>query len=82
MPVNRGAVSAWAVCDTAGRPRSADKPVVTSIAGPITGGGRATHLRDDAGLLVTFDGSTYVIWGGKSASEAVQAAIIDPIGEA
>jgi len=24
----------------------------------------------------------YVIWGGKSASEAVQAAIIDPVGEA
>lgn len=75
MPVNRGAVSAWAVCDTAGRPRSADKPVVTSIAGPITGGGRATHLRDDAGLLVTFDGSTYVIWGGKRSQ-------IDPTNRA
>ena len=24
----------------------------------------------------------YVIWGGKSAAEAVQAAIIDPVGEA
>jgi type VII secretion protein EccB len=65
MPVNRGAPSAWAVCDTAGRPRTGDKPVVTSIAGQLTGGGRAAPLRDDAGLLVTFDGSTYVIWDGK-----------------
>jgi hypothetical protein len=24
----------------------------------------------------------YVIWGGKSPEEAVQAAIIDPVGEA
>ena len=65
MPVNRGAVSAWAVCDTAGRPRSGDKPVVTSIAGQLTGGGRAAPLPEDAGLLVTFEGNTYVIWGGK-----------------
>ncbi|KCL64182.1 type VII secretion protein EccB [Mycobacterium tuberculosis] len=31
MPVNRGAVSAWAVCDTAGRPRSADRAVTLSL---------------------------------------------------
>lgn len=65
MPVNRGAVSAWAVCDTAGRPRSGDKPVVTAIAGQLGGGGRAAPLREDAGLLVTFDGKTYVIWKGE-----------------
>ncbi|KAA1249433.1 type VII secretion protein EccB [Mycobacterium simiae] len=65
MPVNLGAISAWAVCDTAGRPRSGDKPVVTSIAGMSTGGGRAAPLPNDAGVLVTFEGSTYVIWGGK-----------------
>ncbi len=64
MPVNRGATSAWAVCDTAGRPRTADKPVVTSIAGQLTGG-RAAPMANDAGLLATFEGSTYVIWGGK-----------------
>ncbi|POX84842.1 type VII secretion protein EccB [Mycobacterium kansasii] len=75
MPVNLGAISAWAVCDTAGRPRSGDKPVVTSIAGMLTGGGRATPLRDDAGLLVTFQGSTYVIWGGKRSQ-------IDPANRA
>jgi type VII secretion protein EccB len=64
MPVNRGAVSAWAVCDTAGRPRTADKPLVTSIAGELTGG-RATPMANGAGLLVRFEGATYVIWGGK-----------------
>jgi type VII secretion protein EccB len=64
MPVNRGAVSAWAVCDTAGRPRTADKPVVTSIAGQLVGA-RATPMAKDAGLLATFQGTTYVIWGGK-----------------
>jgi type VII secretion protein EccB len=64
MPVHRGAVSAWAVCDTAGRPRTADKPAVTSIAGQLAGG-RATAMAKDAGLLVTFERATYVIWGGK-----------------
>ncbi|VBA44277.1 ESX-2 secretion system ATPase EccB2 [Mycobacterium attenuatum] len=75
MPVNLGAISAWAVCDTAGRPRSGDKPVVTSIAGMLSGGGRAAPLRDDAGLLVTFEGGTYVIWGGKRSQ-------IDPANRA
>jgi type VII secretion protein EccB len=64
MPVHRGAVSAWAVCDTAGRPRTADKPVVTSIAGQLIGG-RAAPMANGAGLLARFEGATYVIWGGK-----------------
>jgi len=64
MAVHPGAVSAWAVCDTAGRPRTADKPVVTSIAGQLAGG-RATPMAKDAALLVTFERATYVIWGGK-----------------
>ncbi len=75
MPVNRGAASAWSVCDTAGRPRSGDKPVVTSIAGELSGYGRATPLHDDAGLLVTFEGNTYVIWGPKRSQ-------IDPTNRA
>ncbi|BBY03537.1 type VII secretion protein EccB [Mycobacterium seoulense] len=84
MPVNRGAISAWAVCDTAGRPRSGEKPVVTSIAGTLDGGGRAAPLADDAGVLVTFEGSTYVIWGGKRsqvdpASRAITLSLgLDP----
>ncbi|OBG97301.1 type VII secretion protein EccB [Mycobacterium sp. E3251] len=84
MPVNRGGISAWAVCDTAGRPRSGDKPVVTSIAGTLDGGGRAAPLADDAGVLVTFEGNTYVIWGGKRsqvdpASRAITLSLgLDP----
>ncbi|GAA4537399.1 type VII secretion protein EccB [Mycobacterium paraffinicum] len=84
MPVNRGAISAWAVCDTAGRPRSGEKPVVTSIAGTLDGGGRAAPLGDDAGVLVTFEGNTYVIWGGKRsqvdpASRAITLSLgLDP----
>lgn len=75
MTVNRGAVSAWSVCDTAGRPRSGDKPVVTSIAGELSAAGRAVPLHNDAGLLVTFDGNTYVIWGAKRSQ-------IDPTNRA
>ena len=84
MPVNRGAISAWAVCDTAGRPRSGEKPVVTSIAGTLNGGGRAAPLADDAGVLATFEGNTYVIWGGKRsqidpASRAITLSLgLDP----
>ncbi len=66
MSANRGPSSAWAVCDTAaGRMHAGDKPAVTSIAGQLTGGGRAAPLRDGAGLLVTVNGNTYVIWGAK-----------------
>jgi type VII secretion protein EccB len=65
MPVHRGATSAWAVCDTAGRSRSPERPVVTSIAGQLDSFDRAAPLSDDAGVLVTFEGNTFVIWGGK-----------------
>lgn len=75
MPVHRGATSAWAVCDTAGRPRSPELPVVTSIAGVLDGFDRATPLSDDAGVLVTFEGNTFVIWGGKRSQ-------IDPTNRA
>ncbi|OBI07893.1 type VII secretion protein EccB [Mycobacterium scrofulaceum] len=84
MPVNRGAISAWAVCDTAGRPRSGEKPVVTSIAGTLNGGDRAAPLAEDAGVLATFEGNTYVIWGGKRsqvdpASRAITLSLgLDP----
>ncbi len=81
MPINRGAVSAWAVCDTAGRPRSGDKPVVTSIAGQLDGLGRAEPLAEDAGVLATFEGNTYVIWGGKrSQVDALNRAVTLSLG--
>ncbi|MGD9622212.1 MAG: type VII secretion protein EccB [Mycolicibacterium sp.] len=65
MTVNTGAPSAWAVCDTAGAPRSGDAPVVTAIAGSLGGGGRAVPLNENSGVLATFEGATYVIWGNK-----------------
>lgn len=84
MIVNRGAPSAWAVCDTAGQPRSGDKTVVTAIAGTLSRFGRASVMAGDSGVLATFDGGTYVIWGGKRsqfdpAVRAVSASLgIDP----
>lgn len=78
------APSAWSVCDTAGLPRRAEPPVVTSIAGPLTRTGRAVPLTDNAAVLTRFDGSTYVIWGGNRsqinpADRAVTLSLgIDP----
>lgn len=65
LVANTGAPSAWAVCDTAGSPRRAEPPVVTSIAGPLSPAGRAAPLAPDAAVLTRFQGATYVIWGGK-----------------
>lgn len=84
MPVNTGAASAWAVCDTAGRARSADAPVVTAIAGVLSRGGRAAPMADDAAVLAKFQGASYVIWSGKRsqvdpADRAVTLSLgIDP----
>lgn len=84
MPINSGAPSAWAVCDTAGVARSDDAPVVTAIAGVLSRGGRAGPMADDAAVLARFQGSSYVIWGGKRsqvdpADRAVTLSLgIDP----
>src|ERR1700749_2969243 len=81
MPINRGAVSALAVWATAGRPRSGDKPVVTSITGQLDGLGRPEPLAEDAGVLATFEGNTYVIWGGKrSQVDALNRAVTLSLG--
>lgn len=75
MPVNRGAVSAWAVCDTAGRPRSADKPVVTSIAGTntdLTGAlRRAARDRAAAGASGARGGHPVDVGAGRSGGIGV-----------
>lgn len=84
MPTNMGAASAWAVCDTAGKPRSAETPVVTAIAGPLSRAGRAAPLAEGAAVLASFEGVTYVIWDGKRsqvdpADRAVTSSVgIDP----
>ncbi|MHA7648731.1 type VII secretion protein EccB [Mycobacterium sp. ML4] len=69
LPITAGAVSAWAVCDTAptaGATRgSATPPLVTAIAGPLTRSDRAAVMGPKQALLVTHKGATYVIWGGQ-----------------
>ncbi|KWX20461.1 hypothetical protein AFM11_30255 [Mycolicibacterium wolinskyi] len=56
-------VSRWAVCDTASATMAGD-PVVTGIDGRLTLGEGADRLGDDEGLLLAFDGVTYVVHGG------------------
>lgn len=64
LPVNAG-VSAWTVCDTAAAKGTAGTPVVTSIAGQLTAGGRSGPMAPDQAVLATHGGATYVIWGGQ-----------------
>lgn len=66
LPVTAGAVSAWAVCDTAptGSGSSAT-PLVTAIAGALTSPDRAAVMSPRQAVLATHRGTTYVIWGGQ-----------------
>ncbi|WP_199254497.1 type VII secretion protein EccB [Mycolicibacterium mengxianglii] len=59
-----GGASAWAVCDTAPVRGASGPPTVTSIAGPLSGAGRAAPMSPNQAVLATHDGQTYVIWGG------------------
>jgi len=67
LPVAAGAVSAWAVCDTApnGTRGSTTPPLVTAIAGRLTPLDRAAAMSPTQALLATHNGTTYVIWGGQ-----------------
>ncbi len=67
LAVTAGAVSAWAVCDTAptGTRGTATPPLVTAIAGPLTPPDRAAVMGPRQALLATHKGATYVIWGGQ-----------------
>ena len=58
-----GGVSAWSVCDTAAARGTAGKPVVTAIAGRLSGG-RTAQLAPTQAILTTHADGTYVIWGG------------------
>ncbi len=63
LPAN-GGVSAWAVCDTAAARGTAGKPVVTTIAGQLTTGGRADRLAPNQAVLTTHGNATFVLWAG------------------
>ncbi len=54
---------AWSVCDTAAARGTAGKPVVTAIAGRLSGG-RTAQLAPTQAILTTHADGTYVIWGG------------------
>lgn len=59
-----GGVSAWSVCDTAPVRGSSGPPLVTSIAGPLSGSGRAAPMAPNQAVLATHGTDTFVIWGG------------------
>jgi ESX secretion system ATPase EccB len=63
LPATSG-VSAWTVCDTAAARGTAGSPVVTSIAGQLTVGGRAAELAPTQAALTTHGDGTFVVWGG------------------
>jgi type VII secretion protein EccB len=65
LAVTPNSVSAWSVCDTAPTRGSGTMPVVTSIAGELSTGGRAAPMDPTQAVLVTHKGATYVVWGGQ-----------------
>lgn len=56
-------VSRWTVCDT-GATTMGGAPVVTGINGTLTFGQGADVLGDDAAVLMSFDGITYLVHDG------------------
>ena len=80
MPAG-GGVSAWTVCDTAAARGTGGAPVVTSIAGQLTEGGRAAGMTPTQAVLATHDGGTYVIWGGhRSRIEPADRSVTFTLG--
>lgn len=65
LTVTSSSVSAWSVCDTAPTRGSGTMPLVTSIAGELSTGGRAAAMEPTQAVLVTHKGATYVVWGGQ-----------------
>jgi len=65
LTVTPSSVSAWSVCDTAPTRGSGTMPLVTSIAGELSTGGRAAPMEPTQAVLVTHKGATYVVWGGQ-----------------
>jgi type VII secretion protein EccB len=65
LTITANSTSAWAVCDNAPTRGSGALPVVTSIAGELSTGGRAAPMERSQAVLVTHKGATYVVWGGQ-----------------
>lgn len=66
LPVAPAATSEWALCDTAPARGSGGRPVVTAIAGALSGG-RAAALTESTALLASHEGGSYLIWNGRRA---------------
>lgn len=64
LAIAGGGESAWSVCDTAAARGTGAAPVVTAIAGALSGSGRAAPMNPSQAILTTHDDATYVIWGG------------------
>lgn len=64
LAVSANSVSAWSVCDTAAERGSRSGPVVTSIAGELSGG-RAEPMTRSQALLATHRGASYLVWNGQ-----------------
>ncbi len=65
LVVAGGAISAWAVCDTAAARGTGAAPVVTAIAGQLSDSGRAAPMDGTRAVLATHDDGTYIIWNGQ-----------------
>jgi ESX secretion system ATPase EccB len=65
LTVTSNSMSAWSVCDTAPNRGTGMPPLVTSIAGELSNGGRAAPMGPAQAILVTHKDATYVVWGGQ-----------------
>ncbi len=71
LSVRAGGRSVWTVCDSVAAPTlmssAAAAPTVTGIAGDLDVGPRAAVLPDTAGILGSYGGKTWLLWGGRRA---------------
>ncbi len=80
LTVSGNSVSAWSVCDTAPARGGGGSPIVTSIAGTLTGG-RAEPMRESQAILASHRGDTYLIWNGQRTQiDATDRSVIFNLG--
>ena len=81
LAVSLTATSTWTVCDTAPHHGSSGPPLVTTIAGDVSGSGNAMALPGGDAVLSTHDGGSYVIWDGRrSQIDAANRALTFNLG--
>jgi len=65
LAISANPLSAWAICDTAPARSTGATVTVTTIAGEISGGGRATPMTPAQAILAVHRGATHLIWNGQ-----------------